>query len=62
MMLKDPLDLCVQEAVGKGDCQALSGEKHRPQMNKHQVEEGALVGGSDDGDEVGDAEQGDDDK
>ena len=62
MMLKDPLDLCVQEAVGKGDGQALGREKHRPQVDKHQVEEGALVGGSDDGDEVGDAKQGDDDQ
>ena len=42
MMLKDPLDLCVQEAVGKGDGQALGREKHRPQVDKHQVEEGAL--------------------
>ena len=31
-------------------------------MDKHQVHEGALVGGADDGDEVGDAEQWDDDK
>ena len=31
-------------------------------MDKHQVHEGALVGGADDGDEVGDAEQRDDDQ
>ena len=62
MMLEDALDLSVEEAVGEGDGEALGGEEHRPHVDKHQVHEGALVGGADDGDEVGDAEQGDDDK
>ena len=62
MMLKDSLDLCVQEAIGEGHREPLGGEQHSPHVNEHQIDEGALVGRSDDGDQVGNAQQWDDDK
>ena len=62
VMLEDSLDLRVEEAVWESHGEALGGEEHRPHVNKHQIDEGALVGRSDDGDEVGDAEQWNDDK
>ena len=61
-MLEDSLDLCVEEAIGESHGEALGGKEHGPHVNKHQIDEGALVGRSDDGDEVGDAEQWDDHK
>jgi len=60
MVSEDASHFCVEEAVGQGHCEPLSGEKDSPEVNKEDVGGGGGVARPQDGDDVGDAQQWDD--
>ena len=60
MVLEDPLHLGVQEAVGEGHGEALGGEEEGAEVCEYWVEDRGGGERGDDGDEVGDAKEGDD--
>lgn len=62
MVAEDGSDFSVEEAVGKGDGKALGGEEDGAQVDEEEVGGGGGVAGPEDGDDVGDAQEGDDDQ
>ena len=60
MVPEDAPDLGVEEAVGQRHGEALGGQQQGPQVLEQAVGEAAGVAGPQDGDDVGDAQQGDD--